>query len=369
MPRALLIPAAGFCFIFLCFWFKPEAPRAMHGINDFMGIYTGARLVGTPEQFNPDAYLREQSAATGWTAPSILYTRLPAFAMLLRPLGRLPYRAAYFTWQALSFAALIAFLILWPASDRTLLLCAACASFPLFANFIGGQDVAFLLLILAVAWRFAESRPFLAGTILGLLALKFHLFLLLPIFLIAQHRWKILTGTAATLILIVIASFTAAGPAWVSHYIHFVLQGQTNPSLRAMVNHHGLFEGLPHSGAIEIAASLAVAAIVAAIARQTTFAVGLSIALAGSLLTSHHAYPADALLLLPALLTLIAEFKTLPIAMLSTLLLTPLPFLLAPAVPLAAPVPLLLIVLLILVRGAAAKNGEAKLSAVVTACR
>ncbi len=353
MPRALLIPAAGLCFVVLCFWFKPEAPRAFDGVNDFMGIYAGARLVGTPDQFNPDAYLREQSAATGWTAPSILYTRLPVFAMLLRPLGRLPYRVAYRTWQALSFAAFIAFLILWPAPDRTMLLCAACASFPLFANFIGGQDVAFLLLLIAAAWRLANSRPFLAGTILGLLTLKFHLVLFLPIFLIAQRRWKMLSGTAAMLTLIVIACFAAAGPSWIPGYIHFVLQGQTNPSLRAMVNLHGLFEGLPHGAILEIIVGIAAAAAVAWIAARTTFAAGLSVALAGSLLASHHAYPADALLLLPALLTLIAEFRTLPITIVSALLLTPLPFLLTPAVPLAAPVPLLLILLLIFMSGKA----------------
>src|SRR6185437_1682412 len=279
MPRALSIPAAGLCFVFLCFWFRPEAPRAVDGVNDFMGIYAGARLVGTPDQFNADAYLREQAAATGWTAPSILYTRLPAFAMMLRPLGRLPYRAAYRTWQALSFAAFVAFLILWPAPDRTLLFCSACASFPLFANFIGGQDVAFLLLLIAAAWRLAESRPFLAGTMLGLLALKFHLFLLLPIFPIAQRRWKMLAGTAAMLAVIVIACFGAAGPSWIPDYIHFVLQGQTNPSLRAMVNLHGLFEGLPHSAILETVAGIAAAAAVGWIAARGTFAIGLSVAL------------------------------------------------------------------------------------------
>jgi hypothetical protein len=67
MPRALPISAGGLCFIFLCLWFKPEAPRAMDGINDFIGIYTGAHLVGTPDQFNAAACLREQFAASGWT--------------------------------------------------------------------------------------------------------------------------------------------------------------------------------------------------------------------------------------------------------------------------------------------------------------
>ena len=93
-----MFPVAGLGLVFLSLWFRPDAPRSLAGVNDFMGIYAGTRLVGTPEQFDAGAYLREQVRATGWAAPSILYTRLPAFAFLLRPLGHLDYRAAYVVW-------------------------------------------------------------------------------------------------------------------------------------------------------------------------------------------------------------------------------------------------------------------------------
>jgi hypothetical protein len=145
------------------FWFRQEVPRARVGINDFMGIYAGARLVGTSEQFNADAYLREQVRATGWSAPSILYTRLPAFAFVVRPLGQMQYLHAYYVWEALSLACFAGFLVLWPAPSREWLLVAACWSFPLFADIFGGQDVAFVLLVLTVVWRWGSFAAFHCG--------------------------------------------------------------------------------------------------------------------------------------------------------------------------------------------------------------
>jgi hypothetical protein len=346
----LVFAAAG--LFFLSLWLRPEIPRARAGINDFMGIYGGARLVGTPKQFDAGAYISEQLRATGWSAPAILYTRLPAFAFLLRPLGQLSYERAYLTWQLASFAAFLAFLILWPTHDRRLLLGAACWSFPLAADFIGGQDIAFLLLILAISWRLAALpaqnssnpvRQLSAGGVLALCALKFHLFLLLPVFLIAQRRWRMLAGVAAGLVLVGIACYAVAGPGWIGEYTHFILQGRTNPNVRAMVNLHGLFEGLPNSVALELAGDLLAAVAVWWVARRADFPVGLSIALVGSLLTSHHSYPADVLLLLPALLTLAERAQNLALRTLCYLMLSPLPFLFTSQVPLLSPVPVLLV--------------------------
>jgi hypothetical protein len=237
-------------------------------------------------------------------------------------------------------------------------LCAACCSFPLFEALANGGDVAFLALTVAIAWSLQMPRPrsdgglisppcpFLAGVVLALTALKFHLFLLAPVFLIVQRRWRMLAGAGTTLGVILIACFATAGADWIPGYIHFILQAQTNPNVLAMPNLRGLLEGLPHSMAWEAAGAVLVAAAVGWIAQHANFSLGLSTALVGSLLTSHHAYPADLLLLLPALLTLAAEVPGVP-RFLCFLLLSPLPFLITARVPLAAPIPLLLLALLI----------------------
>src|SRR5712691_232360 len=151
--RAWMLPFAGAVIIFLSLMFRAQASRIFTGVNDFLGIYVGARLVGSPEQFNADAYIREQVRATGWVEPSGLYIRLPAFAVVLRPLGKLEYLHAYVLWQVLSLSSFAAFLIVWPFRDRALLLFAACWSLPLFDDLTQGQDIAFLLLILAIVWH------------------------------------------------------------------------------------------------------------------------------------------------------------------------------------------------------------------------
>jgi len=340
------------------FWFRQEVPRARVGINDFMGIYAGARLVGTSEQFNADAYLREQVRATGWSAPSILYTRLPAFAFVVRPLGQMQYLHAYYVWEALSLACFAGFLVLWPAPSREWLLVAACWSFPLFADIFGGQDVAFVLLVLTVVWRWGPSRPFIAGAVLALAMLKFHLILLLPVFLIGQRRWRMLAGLCCGAAVVVAGCFAVARAGWVPEYLRFVLQGQTNPSLRAMPNLHGLLEGLPHSLGYEVFGALVVTVAVWLSTQRASFSVGLSATLIGSILVSHHSYPADMLLLLPALLTL--AFQERP-RWFCVLLLSPLPFLVQAQVPLAEPLPILLIALLVVLSVQCFKTGQSVL--------
>ena len=344
--RAWMLPFAVAGIIFLSLTFRAQASRIFAGVNDFVAFYSGARLVGSPEQFNADSYIREQVRATGWVAPSLLYIRLPAFAVVLRPLGKLEYLHAYIIWQALSLSSFAAFLVVWPFRDRALPLLAACWSFPLFADLIQGQDTAFLLLILAIALRLVRRACFLAGAVLALATLKFHLFLLVPLFLIAQRRWRMLAGGSLTGVVILAVCFVTAGANWMPEYARFILQVRTNPGARAMPNLHGLLEGLPHDLAWEAAAAFVVALAVVWVGRRTSFSIGLSTALVGSLLTSHHAYLFDALLLLPALVTLATEVPCVSVRLLCILLLSPLPFLVIPKVPLAGPAPLLLTALL-----------------------
>src|SRR5579863_9653835 len=135
MPPACLCGAA----LLLLYW-VPVRWRIEHGINDFMNLYSGARLIGTAGQYDPARYREVQAAATGYSGEAWLFTRLPSFALPLRLLGRLPYQAAYEIWQMLCVAALTGFLLLWPTRDKALLFLICCWSIPLSAAFASGQD-------------------------------------------------------------------------------------------------------------------------------------------------------------------------------------------------------------------------------------
>src|SRR5262245_17924073 len=82
------------------------------GVNDFISFYTGARLAGTSDLYSPERNIQVQNAAAGWSSRNMLYCRLPYYAALLRPLGRLPYAVAYRIWETISLLTLIAFVLL-----------------------------------------------------------------------------------------------------------------------------------------------------------------------------------------------------------------------------------------------------------------
>jgi hypothetical protein len=347
-----LIPLSLLGLLFLTFRFQPDWPTASRGVNDFMGMYAHARLVGSPDQYRSERYAEAQVAETGYLAPAAQGNRLPIFAYTLRPLAKLPYFTAYKLWQVVSLGAFVGFLILWPEPERNLLLLAACWSFPLFANFANAQDVTFLLLFLAAALRVHGSRPgasgqWLSGGILALCALKFHLFLLVPVLLIAQRKWRMLAGGSVVLLALYLGSSVVSAPNWAQEFIRSSLGGDVNPEVLKMPNLRGLLEGLPHAWVWELAGAACVTAAVLWLAPRNSFPLALSATLVGGLLVGHHAYSSDALLLLPALVTIARAIPSPAVRLFAGLLLSPLPFLVVPLIPLAAPVTFLMICVLI----------------------
>ncbi|MEK7996005.1 MAG: glycosyltransferase 87 family protein, partial [Planctomycetota bacterium] len=302
---AVPLALAGLAVMAALWW--PARGRIAHGVNDFLSFYSGARLMGTAEQYNPARYRELQLAVSGWEGDAWQFIRLPFYAVLLRPLGHLPYPSAYRLWQFLAVAAVVAFVLLWPATGRAMTLAACCWSYPLSAAFANGQDVGWLLLLVTLALRAAATRPMLAGAIFALCGIKFHLFLLLPLALAAQRRWRMMAGLLAAGAALLALSFAVAGPDWPAQYAHTILNARVSPAQTKMPNLHGLVSGWPQPLVWSALLSLATAAAVWLAARRAGFEIGLAAALAGGLLVSQHAYVADCALLIPALLIVLAH--------------------------------------------------------------
>ncbi|MDE3194809.1 MAG: DUF2029 domain-containing protein [Acidobacteriota bacterium] len=328
IPRWLVYAGAAAGVFLLALYWYPLRFRILHGINDFLSFYCGGVLMGSPAQYDPAAYQNLEAALTGYTGDAWLFIRLPAFALPFRALSRLPFPAAYFAWQSLMLAALICFVRISPKEQRKWMALALCWSFPLSSAFVNGQDDAILLLWIALALRWAEKRPLAAGLILSLCAMKFHLFLLLPVALLAARRWKMLAGLTAAGAGIFGLCFVAAGPHWLGPYLQAVLNPATNPHADMMPNLRGLVAGLPDAGPLEILLGLGVAACVWRIAARQSLAAGMAGAVLGGLLVSHHDYLADLVLLVPAVLTFSTRFAITPIRILGMVLLVPIWFVL-----------------------------------------
>lgn len=69
-----------------------QRERALKGQNDFAQLYTAAKLVGTPDLYSRQANLATIQAIHGFTMETVVYTRPPFYAALLKPLAAFPYR-------------------------------------------------------------------------------------------------------------------------------------------------------------------------------------------------------------------------------------------------------------------------------------
>ncbi len=340
--------AAGILVAFLLGW-QFRRPFTS-GANEFLQLYAGARLVGTPGLYNPDRVRQVQLEAAGTFGDALLYTRLPYWAWLLHPLTRLPYRTAYWIFELLAFSAFAAFAALWrpPAFSDTLLF--SCLSLPAFVALLIGEDVTFLLLWIALAVRLeGRQKTFASGLVFSLCAAKFHLFVLLPLWILRQKLWRFAAGLAAGGAVLLAISFAAAGRGWPLAYYH-LLAGQSraiHPRAAYMPNLHGLFSGWVGSRPLEwLFVALVVAAVWIAV-RHTSFQYGLAAVLAGGLLVSYHAYLDDCVLLLPAALAVRSSSSFLPLRFFSLVLLIPVTYLLnLVGPPLAALAPLSMLLLL-----------------------
>jgi hypothetical protein len=124
----------------------------------------------------------------------------PGYILAFEPLTLLPLRQAFWLWEALNLAALMASLVLlfkgsglgvWP----TLAVAALALLYPpIGEHFFYGQNKIFVLLMLALMIRWmADGHDALAGLILGVAVLMRGFPLLMVGYLLVRRRWRIIT--------------------------------------------------------------------------------------------------------------------------------------------------------------------------------
>ena len=265
---------------------------------DFGAFYAGGKLAGSLDMYSPDAVFAAQDRAMGCHKDYLIFIKPPFYAPMMMPLARLPFATALWLWRFLGLAALGVFLWLWPC-DR-LVAAAACAWFlPEASNFTAGQDVAFVLALVAGAYYCLKTgRPVAAGVLFGLCAIKFHLFVLLPLVVLRRKLWRTTAAAAGTIALLLGIAFAAYGPGCLATYRNALRDARGSPAFHNMDNLNGLFHGHP----AWIAAAIVVALIVYFINRRASLELALAAVLAGGVLIVPHNTISDGLLFLPLIL-------------------------------------------------------------------
>lgn len=282
---------------------QEQIRSVMLGHNDFIQLYVGARLIGSGDVYSPGANWKLQAELIGKRAESVLYSRLPFYAVLLKPLSRLPYRIAYWIFQALSVACVLAFLWLFVPRDQGLAILTA-FSIPLLATFRLGQDTTLVVLAFSAFYLLSQrGRGVSAGLALSLCLIKFHLFPAVALALFVRREWPEIRGAVLGGSGLLVLGTLGAGPAWPISYTALLRSMQLHPNPAMMPNLHGLVAQLFGGGrTAEVFAVLAVLAIFCCLIwRQPSRGLVYSAALVTGLLVSFHAYVQDALILLPAI--------------------------------------------------------------------
>lgn len=334
---------------FLATLISIESHRVFNGINDYLQLYSGAKLSGTGQLYSPEAVKRIQLANAGVWLEGVYYSRLPFYAFLLQPLALLPYRASYAVYQAMSLAAVLGFFCLYAPRCRDLIVYGSLC-IPLLSVFAAGQDVSFVLLLAGASLLLSErGKDYEAGVLLSLCAIKPHLFLLWPVAVLLHRKWRVLAGAAAGGAVLLALSYIAGGPDWPAQYLELLRNPELHPGGTHMPNIHGMLLSLGFaSPRLEVAVSILVAALtVAAMIRVGRYDAAAVLSLTGGLLIGFHGYTQDVALMLLVFAVLIPITTSKAVRLLAAFaLLPPLSLLLLTGAPLSTALPACLIGLL-----------------------
>jgi alpha-1,2-mannosyltransferase len=182
--------------------------------TDFANPYTAGLMAlqgRAAEVYDYAAHYAEQVSFFhgGPDHPFYSWPYPPIFLLTAAPLALLPYVPALLVWLALTFALYLA--AIWVILPRRLALLAASA-FPAVFITVGHGHNAFLTAgLLGLGLAQLEKRPWLAGVLLGCLAYKPHLGLVLPLILLAGGHWRAIGGAAGAVVVLCAASVAAFG--------------------------------------------------------------------------------------------------------------------------------------------------------------
>jgi glycosyl transferase family 87 len=339
--------------------------------HDFLNLYTGASLARDgvfARMHAPEVQLQREQEYVPQLKELVPFVRPPFYGLLLAPLAWLPFGPAFWAWlgvQAATLAGTWAWAFRRWGSDALIF---GSMYLPTALGIAHGQDCVLVLLIVLGTYTLAyRGQPFLSGVILGAGLIKFHLFLLWPVMLLIQRRWKMLAGACVMATAELLISLALAGPAGLTKY--FALLRMTDlrhlsPSPELMINVRGLALnlGLDH---IVINGLLTAAAVMftAAACWRAPLWRAVAAASAGSLLVAPHVYGYDAGLMLAGLWLAMFESGTRLPRITATVLLTPVPFLLSLAgSPWAAAAPLALLAFLASLAGMIQWPGQGRIA-------
>ena len=228
---ALLFLAYGAVYVStLDFGYPLPRDSKVHVIGrDFLNFWMYGRAAWEPDPgryYDLATYWAATEPITGPGYPPQLWSYPPSVMLLAAPFGALPYLAALAIWTAIGVAAIVLALRLWTRDPRYLL--PLLLAPPAIFGLVSGQFVYLITAAILAVLRWRQSRPLLAGLLLGLMTVKPQIGLFFPFLLLATRSWTVILAASATAL--VVAGLTAL--FWgVDVWLAYLGQGIANQTL------------------------------------------------------------------------------------------------------------------------------------------
>ena len=194
--------------------------------RDFVNMFTAGHMLfdrGLTSIYDVAAYQAYQSALFDGLVAGHNYSYTPVSFFYVWLFALPPYPVAYLLWTGLTGAAfaLAARPYLKDAGLRTWL--AVLTPAALLNVWAGHYGFLFGALWLG-AWSLLDSRPRLAGVLVGLMIVKPHLAILMPLMLAARGAWRTFFAAAIAVIALVVSSgFLFGWQLWADYVSHTIL--------------------------------------------------------------------------------------------------------------------------------------------------
>jgi hypothetical protein len=210
-----------------------SAVHSKTGLTDFLGRPLGAHF---SHYWLASALAQAGHPLTVYRAPEFFAAQVaffkinyplpwyypPTFLLMIYPLAFLPYLVSLCVWVAGTLAAYL--MVLRRIAPHPLTPWLAPAFPGTFQNFFHGQNGFLTTALLGGGLFLMNQSPWVAGILLGLVSYKPHLFVLIPVALIAGRRWQALLAALATAMVLALASFLLLGQGvWVAFWNNLAL--------------------------------------------------------------------------------------------------------------------------------------------------
>ncbi len=217
--RRVLLVLLAVCAVQPAIWAVKMLIASEALFPDFFGLWSFGRyaLTRVPATIYDDRLLYAFQTGLGMPPDTAHYSFFypPWTLLLFVPIGMLPYTVARVAWLVLTFVLYAGALAAWrwQRPVAALLLLAPSSAVCILLGQNGFLTAAFMLGGMRLLW----TRPLAAGIVLGFLALKPQLAILVPFVLLFGRHWRAMAGAALCIAVLGLTATLAFGvDAWIA---------------------------------------------------------------------------------------------------------------------------------------------------------